>query len=197
MKMFRIMGLTLFLITGCATSSGPGTTDPGIRKISRYTVLYEGPEMDVALGFHHATRSIGEEWLVVAVEFTAGSRGGRAIVDRSDISVFSPTGRRLALVGQEEFRENYGAVRVAVERALGSLPIVGRYDPGQIPCDRWFLQGPFGGFAYDEVPVSTFQLCSGPLVFKVPGGVQPGRWRLVIEFEESRADIPFELEVGE
>jgi len=63
-------------------------------------------------------------------------------------------------------------------------------------CDRWFLQGPFGGFAYDEVPVSTFQLCSGPLVFKVSGGVQPGRWRLVIELEESRVDIPFELEVG-
>lgn len=197
MKMFRIMGLTLFLITGCATSSGPGTTDPGIRKISRYTVLYEGPEMDVALGFHHATRSIGEEWLVVAVEFTAGSRGGRAIVDRSDISVFSPTGRRLALVGQEEFRENYGAIRVAIEQALRSLPIIGRYDPGQLPCDRWFLRGPSEGFANDVISVNTFQLCSGPLVFRVSGGVQPGRWRLVIELEESRADIPFELEVGE
>jgi hypothetical protein len=160
-------------------------------------VLYEGLEMDVALGFHHATRSIGDEWLVVAVELTANSRGGRAIVNRSDISVFSPNGRRLALVSQEEFRENYGAVRVAVERALRSLPIIGRYDPGQMSCDRWFLQGPFGEFAYDEVPVSTFQLCSGPLVFKVPGGVQPGRWRLVIEFEESRADIPFELDVGD
>jgi len=196
MTIYRIMGLTLFLIAGWVTSSVSGTTDSGIRIISRYAVLYEGPEMDVALGFHHATRSIGEEWLVVAIEITASSRGGRAIVDRSDISVISPTGRRLALVGQEEFREYYGAIRVAVERALASLPIVGRYDRGQYPCDRWFLKGPFGGFANDEVSVSTFQLCSGPLVFRVPGGVQPGRWRLVIEFEESRADLPFELEVG-
>jgi len=38
-------------------------------------------------------------------------------------------------------------------------------------------------------------VCWGPLVFQVPGGVQPGRWRLVIELEESTADIPFELEV--
>jgi hypothetical protein len=29
----------------------------------------------------------------------------------------------------------------------------------------------------------------------VPGGVQPGRWRLVIELEESRADIPFIIEI--
>jgi len=72
--MFRIMGLTLFLITGCATSSGPGTTDTGTREISSHAVLYEGLEMDVALGFHHATRSIGDEWLVVAVELTANSR---------------------------------------------------------------------------------------------------------------------------
>jgi len=44
------------------------------------------------------------------------------------------------------------------------------------------------------VPVNTFQLCSGPLVFRVSGGIQPGRWRLIIELEESRVDIPFVLE---
>lgn len=32
------------------------------------------------------------------------------------------------------------------------------------------------------------------MVFAVPNGVQPGRWRLIIDLEESRADIPFELE---
>ncbi len=35
----------------------------------------------------------------------------------------------------------------------------------------------------------------GPLIFSVPGGVQPGRWRLVIELEESRPDIPFVIEI--
>jgi len=39
--------------------------------------------------------------------------------------------------------------------------------------------------------------CSGPLVFSVPGGVQPGRWRLVIDLEESRVDLPFELELDD
>ena len=186
--------MTLLLTAGCATSSGPGTTEPGTREVSRYAVVHEGPELAVALGFHHATRSIGDEWLIVAVELTASAQGGRAIVNHSDIWVFTPDGRRLALVSQEEFRENYGEIRVALERSLRSLPILGRYDQSQMPCDRWFLVGPFGGFAYDEVPVNTFQLCSGPLVFKVVGGIQPGRWRLIIELEESRVDIPFELE---
>jgi len=192
--MFRTLLLTLLIATGCATSSGPGATEPGTREVSRYAVVHEGPELAVALGFHQATRSLGDEWLIVAVELTASAGSGRTIVSQSDISVFTPDGRRLALVSQDEFRENYGAVRVAVERALRSLPILGRYDRSQMPCDRWFLVDPFGGFAYDEVPVNTFQLCSGPLVFKVIGGIQPGRWRLIIELEESRVDVPFELE---
>ena len=193
----RTLLLALVVFAACTTSSGPGTAEPGIREVSRYAVIYEGPELDVGLGFYLATRSIGDEWLIVAVEFTASSRGGPIVVNRSDISVLTPDGRRIALMSQEEFRENYGAVRVAVERALRSLPILGRYDPSQMPCDRWFLRDPFGGFAYDEVPVNTFQLCSGPLVFRIAGGIQPGRWRLVIELEESRVDIPFELEAEE
>jgi hypothetical protein len=186
--------LALLLITGCATSSAPGTTEPGTREVSRYAVIQEGPELAVALGFYQATRNIGDEWLILAVELTSSARGGRTIVNRSDISVLTPDGRRLPLISQEEFRETYGAVRVAVEWALRSLPILGRYDPSEMPCDHWFLRDPFGGFAYDEIPINTFQLCSGPLVFKVVGGVQSGRWRLVIELEESRVDIPFELE---
>jgi len=189
----RTLFLALLLCSACATSSGPGTTEPGTREVSRYAVIHEGPELAVGLGFYQATRSIGDEWLIVAVELTASAGGGRVIVNHSDISVISPDGRRLVLVSQEEFRENYGAFRVAVERALRSLPILGRYDRSQMPCDRWFLVGPFGGFAYEEVPVNTFQLCSGPLVFKVVGGIQPGRWRLIIELEESRVDVPFEL----
>jgi hypothetical protein len=191
--MNRILVFSLLVISACATSSGPGTTEPGTREVSRYAVIHEGPELAVALGFYQATRSLGDEWLIVAVELTAASGGGRAIVNRSDISVITPDGRRLALVDQEEFRDNYGSFRVALERALRSLPILGRYENSQMPCDRWFLVGPFGGFAYDEIPVNTFQLCSGPLVFKVAGGIQPGRWRLIIELEESRVDIPFEL----
>jgi len=197
MTILRTMVLTLLLIAGCATSSGPGTIEPGTREVSRYAVIHEGPELAVALGFFEATRSIGDEWLILAVELTASAGSGRSIVNHSDISIITPDGRRIALIGQDEFRENFGQIRVALERALRSLPILGRYDRSQMPCDRWFLVGPFGGFAYDEVPVNTFQLCSGPLVFHVIGGIQPGRWRLIIELEESRVDAAFEIEADE
>ena len=98
------------------------------------------------------------------------------VVNRSDISVRTPDGRRLPLVTQDEFRSSFGQIRIPVERSLAVLPILDRYRPNQMPCDRWFFVGPFGGFAFDEIPVNTFLVCSGPLAFKVPGGVQPGAW---------------------
>ena len=194
MMKWTISMLMLVSISACATSSGPGATEPGVREVSRYALIHEGPELVVSLGFFEATRRIGDEWLIVAVEFTSSAGGGRTIISNSDISAIAPDGRRIALTSQEEFRKSYGDIRVALDRALRSLPILGRYDRSEMPCDRWFLADPFAGFAYDEVFVNTFQLCSGPLVFKVVGGVQPGRWRLIIELEESRVDIPFELE---
>jgi len=187
----------LLVTTACATSSAPGAGEPGVREISRYAVVSEGPELVAALGFYQATRSLGDEWLILAAELTASAGSGRSVVDRSDISVIAPDGRRMVLVSQEEFRENYAEIRVAVERSLRSLPILGRYERSQMPCDRWFLVDPFAGFAQDELPINTFQVCSGPLAFKVAGGIQPGRWRLIIDLEESRVDIPFVLEADE
>ena len=135
--MFRPIALILLTCSACATSSGPGVTEPGTRQVSRYAVVHEGPELAVALGFYQASRSLGEEWLVLAVELTASSGGGRTVVNRGDITAITPDGRRLALVSQEEFRENFGAFRIAVDRALRSLPILGRYDRSEFPCDRW------------------------------------------------------------
>lgn len=190
----RFLLLSLLVASSCSTAPGPGAGDLGTEQLGRYSVIHRGPELEVAVGFSQVSRSLGEEWLTLAVEFATPSRAGSVDVNRFDISVITPDGRRLALVSQNEFRENYGQFRIRLERGMAILPILGRYETATMPCDRWFLEGPFGSFAVDTVNVNTFQVCSGPLVFQVPGGVQPGRWRLIVELEESRADIPFEIE---
>jgi hypothetical protein len=169
----------------------------GVRQRGDHVLFADGPELRATLGTHQVSRSVGDEWLVLAAQLRPGLKTGTVTVSRGSVSVRSPDGRRLPLIGQEEYRKIYGKVRVRVERALASLPVVGVYERGQMPCDRWFLTGPFEGFAFDEISVNTFQVCSGPLVFHVPGGVQPGRWRLIIDLEESTADIPFEIAVSD
>jgi len=185
----------LLLITGCATTSEPTASDPGTRQIHRNAVLHEGPELVAAVTYLQGKNSVAEERLILGVELTSPRGSGPNVVSRSDISIRTPVGRRLALISQDEFRRSFARMRIPVERTLDFLPLLYRYLPTRLPCDRWYLVSPPENIAFDEIPINSSQTCSGPLVFSVPGGVQPGRWRLVVELEESRADIPIIIEI--
>jgi len=187
--------LGLLLITACATSPEPSASNPGTREIHRNAVLHEGPELVAAVTYLQGKNSVAEERLILAAELTSPRGSGPNVVSRGDISVRTPDGRRLALISQNEYRRSFARLRIPVERTLEFLPLLYRYLPTRLPCDRWYLVSPPENIAFDEIPINSSQTCSGPLVFSVPGGVQPGRWRLVIELEESRADIPFIIEI--
>jgi hypothetical protein len=191
------------LMLGCLTaiigacSTGSATVDKGTRQLSRYSVAYQGPELEAVVRTWQAQRDIAEEWLILVVHLRGTHSSRITEIHRKDISVRTPDGRRLPLISQDEFREVYREIHSRVRRATESSAPLSTYRRDLRLCDRWFLVEPTGGFAQNEIAISTFEECWGPLVFAVPGGVQPGRWRLVIVLVESRADIPFELEVGE
>lgn len=195
MLKFSTLLLGLLLITGCASTSEPRAPDPGTHEIHRNAVVYEGPELVAVVAYLQGKYSVAEEWLILAVELTSPLGSGPNFINRSDISVRTPDGRRLALVSQDEYRRNFARIRIPVEQTLIFLPLLYRYEPSRLPCDRWFLVAPPRNITYDEIPLNSSQACSGPFVYSVPGGVQPGRWRLIIELEESRADIPFIVEL--
>ena len=192
-RRWLMAALLLFTVGGCAT--GPATVEEGTRRLGRNSVAYEGPELEAVVSTWQAQRDIAEELLILVVHLRGAHTSGITEIHRRDISVRTPDGRRLPVVTQTEFREVYPEIHSRVRRAMSSSAPLSTYRDDLRPCDRWFLVLPMDGFAQDEIAISTFEECWGPLVFMVPGGVQPGRWRLVIELEESRADIPFELEL--
>ncbi len=187
--------LGLLLITACATGADPNSSDPGILVLNRNAVIYEGPEMVAAVAYRQGKKSVAEEWLTLAVELTSPRGSGPTIVDRNAISVYTPDGRRLPLASQDEFVRNFARLRIPVEQTLNYLPLLYRVEPSRMPGDRWFYAVEARRVAFDEIPLNSSQAFTGPLIFSVPGGVQPGRWRLVVELEESRPDIPFTIEV--
>jgi hypothetical protein len=190
--------LAILVITACASSTGTYDEQMGTREVTRFAVLHVGPEIAAIVARSSGGRSIGEEWLVLAVELTAMEGAGPVVVKRSDITVRTPGGRRVMAVSQNEFRENYPRLQIPTERVLANLPLLDRYKLSRdVPCDQWFFAAPPTILTFDEVPISSSQICSGPLVFQVHGGIQAGRWRLIIELEESRADIPFTLELDQ
>jgi hypothetical protein len=67
------------------------------------------------------------------------------------------------------------------------------WPPRKQQCAIRFFVAPGEGVAFDEVTVNDFRACQGRFFFRVPGGVQAGRYVLAIDLEESEIRIPFTL----
>lgn len=177
-----------------ACSSAVPTGDPGVSAVGNHVRLYEGPELEVALGTGYAAGHLGEDILVLGASL-AGSSGSRPVkVHRDDVLVRTPDRRTIQLMTQEEFRTLYGSLSAAVRHAEAFSPTLLDYGGNRRPSSQWFLVAPTEGVARDELVLTAFDVCDGVLLFRVPGGIQPGRWELEIGLEESTAEIPFVLE---
>ncbi len=78
--------LALLVMAGCASSGGLQTTGPGTNEITRFAVLYEGPEIAAVVAHPSGKKSLGEEWLPLAIEVTATRGSGPVVLKRSAIS---------------------------------------------------------------------------------------------------------------
>jgi hypothetical protein len=178
-------------LASAACSSTNDRQELGVVELSSSVVRYNGPGIEALIGFRYARAHLGDEWLVLETSLT-GLAGSKRVY-RESISIRSPSGIRIPLPSQEVFRESYPEFRVALQRAE-SLPSPEPFGGIRSTCDRWFFAAPGSGFAFDYVDLRPVLACEGPLVFSVPGGVQPGRWVLEIELEEHDVRIPFTLE---
>lgn len=147
--------------------------------------------MDAGLSTRQASRHLGERWLVVEVRLE--SRSGPLQLNRADISVRDPRGNRLPLISRQEFQASYPQFRSAFLDYETEVK-----DPWTeetpFPQCGWFFVHPSRGPSQESIYLNSQRDCFGPLVFQVPGGVQPGRWVLMIDLEEDDVRIPFQLE---
>ena len=189
-----IIALAVAAVLGCVGATR-AVDDDRVRSSGPFSVVYRGPELEASVGFRHAAADVGDRWLILVVQLTAPPKSANITVNRGDITIRTPDGRRVRLLTQPEFREVFGEINLRVRRAISNTPPVLALGANQRRCNRWFLAEPRIGVGRDQMPITSFEICSGPLVFRIPGNVQPGRWRLVIELPESTADIPFEIEI--
>ncbi len=163
-----------------------------VSRQSRYRVWYTSPDIKVELGHHWAERHLGDGWLILKVSI-AGSSGGVTAVDRDEVRVRSPAGEVIELPSQSEFREGLGSYRVALEREDAWGPASPRFEASMARAQEWFFSPPGIYVHRDTIYPSTFRYHTGPLVFRVPGGVQPGEWTLIVDLEETKVRLPFVL----
>lgn len=163
---------------------------------SKNLTRYRGPELEVEVNHWWAQRHLGDELLLLEVAFTAGRTS--SLVKLENIRARTPDGYAIPPLDQTEFRKIYGQLRMALTQTDAWAGPSARFMGSRDPCGRWFVYPP-GALSprYTEIRPSRSQVCFGPLVFRVPAGVQPGPWALTIDMEESQAKVPFKLELTE
>jgi hypothetical protein len=123
----------------------------------------------------------------------AGGRSGVTSVARENVHLKAPDGTVFDLPTEPEFRKVRGSMSMAFRQENIWEPAASRFTGSLRRLEEWFYSPPGQTFHRETIHPSSFQYCSGPLVFQVTGGVQAGNWKLVIDLEEMRAEIPFVL----
>jgi len=185
------------VVTGCG-SVKPALpnpmTEPMIDRPGRHIVRYRDVSIEVVVDTTFAAANPGEPWLILNLGLS-GMTGEATEVDRKAVSVRTPAGRTVRLPSYKEFNNAYPELASLARRAaLASQPLDFTRG-GRRSCAIDFMPLPGSGrVARTAVNVSKNDFCVGLLYFPVRGGVQPGPWKLIIDFEESQAVVPFTLE---
>ncbi len=185
------------MIVGCGSSGSDApktssTAKPSVTQVGRTQVRTVGADLTGVVSYKFADSNLGDEWLIIDVALT-GERTESIEVKLSDVSVRTPDGSRIPLPTQKEFIEAYPQLQSMLRRAAVAAEPLEATRGGKRPCDLNFLRIPGTGSTRDAIWINQNQLCVGMLVFPVQGGVQPGRWKLIIELEESSLEMPFDL----
>ena len=174
---FRTGLLIFYIVSSWACSSAVPTDDPGVSAVGEHFLLYEGPEIEIALGIGYAAGHLGAKYLLLGATFAGNNSGRMARVERAGISVRTPDRQTIPLMIQADFLEAYGKLNAAARRAEVYSPTTLESRPTR-----------------DVLTFSSIEVCEGILFFQVPEGVGPGRWVFEIKLEDSVVEIPFVLD---
>ena len=184
-----VIGVAMTL-SGCSTSVPTDT--PGVERLGEYILRQHGPELWTVVGYRFASTTLGDEWLILEVGLSSPN-GQSAVVKREEVSVRTPSGETISLASQTEFGEAYGGLRSTLTRADVNRDPLDYFPPSRIECAIKFFAAPGESIAFDQVTLNDRRGCYGRLFFKVPSGIQSGRWVLNIDLAESEIRIPFRL----
>jgi hypothetical protein len=184
-----IIAITMNLV-GCSTVVPTDT--PGVDRLGEYILRQNLPDAITVLGYRYAANNHGIDWLILELAVSSPN-GQRATIKRDDVFVRSPDGTKIRLASQKAFGEAYGSLAGNLRQADIVRDPLGYFPASRQECQLRFFSAPGEAVVFEEVTVDDRRVCSGRLFFYVPGGVQPGRWTLNIDLEETTIRIPFQL----
>jgi hypothetical protein len=197
-KRLCVVGLLGIVAAVCAstTPAMPNpVTEPMIDQPGRHIVRYRDAVIEIVIDTKFASSSLGAEWLVLNMALS-GMTGGQTKVEREMVSVRTPDGRTITLPSYREFNADYKTIAPIARRAAIASDPLDFTRGGRRDCLIDFFPLPGSGrSARLALLLNKNEFCVGMFYFPIKNGIQPGNWKLVVEFEETEAVVPFTLEI--
>jgi hypothetical protein len=190
-KTHTLTFLALVALLAAGTVPQAFAAESTVEQVGSAVVKYEGSNIQAAVGYRFADDTLGSKWLFLDFAAT-GTEGESVAIARTKISVQTPDGNTVPLATQKEFLDAYNQLRSEIARAnIAGEPL--DYWGGRRPCLLDFFSS--GTHVVQESAfVNVYRVCFGRLYFHVPGGVQPGKYVLVVGLKEGEMRIPFTLQ---
>ena len=172
------------------TAARAGTPPSQITDAGATTSVYRGPRIQVAISDQYARYYPEGRWLLLDTEMSAS--GGPISIPRSAIAVRTPSGEVVPLATQEEFEKGYPELASPIRQANFFKEHLGYFLPERPRAlDLFRLHGV--GWVWPSAVLDPFHNCYGRLYFHLPGGVQKGRYELLIALPKTEVVIPFNV----
>jgi hypothetical protein len=154
----------------------------------------------VEVSYLWAQQHLGGEWVVLKVGIASTDKPIPLTLESFHLQ--GPDGDVSEPLNQTAFREAHGQLRAGLRNIDAWRGPSEMFMSGRQRSDRWLITPQLPqdvGWTGQRLDADTIYpssqiACGGPLVFRPPGGFQPGRWILTIDFGDVAARIPFEID---
>lgn len=162
---------------------------PDVRQVGATVIVYKGPKLDMVLSYRFAENNPHGKWMLLDTVMTAYTPIG---IPRSAIALRVPSGAVVPLATQHELETGYSKASWDVTRDRALMEPMGYLPPHRMRPLGFFAERG-AGLAYDTTYLDAFHNNFGRLFFDLPGGIQRGRYELLINLPDSPVMIPFTI----
>ena len=185
----RPMTLALALLASTIALSAQGK----VKQYGRATVEYRSDDVAVVANYDYSQKNHEGPWLLIDV--AVQGRKGPIVIQRTELTLLTPDERAIPLATQQLFLQDSDSLVPLLQNATIFRRSLDDYFPSR-PAQRTvnFFSRP-GGLVQETVMTHPDEVAAGSLLFKAPSGKwQEGTYRLVLNHDKAKADLPIQLQ---
>jgi hypothetical protein len=184
--------LAILLAAALSTGAQTGQSFPHTFKNGRATVVYRHEGLTVAANYDYSQRNHDRPWLLIDVALGSNTR---FVLHRDNFSLVTPGGHTMKLATQAQGEADPNGINLLIQNARIHRQNLDGYFPQRKSQESLqFFSLPFNRTVSSEAIVDNDRVTLGALLFRSLDSWKEGSYRLVLDNEKAKAELPITLQ---